>query len=33
MKLVLLKDVKHLGKVGDEVNVKGGFARKLSTSN
>ncbi len=27
MKLVLLKDVKHLGKVGDEVNVKGGFAR------
>ena len=27
MKLVLLKDIKHLGKVGDEVNVKGGFAR------
>ena len=27
MKLVLLKDVKHLGKVGDEVIVKGGFAR------
>ena len=27
MKLVLLKDVKHLGKVGDEVSVKGGFAR------
>ncbi len=27
MKLVLLKDVKRLGKVGDEVNVKGGFAR------
>lgn len=27
MRLVLLKDVKHLGKVGDEVNVKGGFAR------
>ena len=29
MKLVLLKDVKHLGKVGDEVNVKGGFARNF----
>tara|TARA_B100000401_G_C52699391_1_gene668320 strand:- start:93 stop:557 length:465 start_codon:yes stop_codon:yes gene_type:complete len=27
MKLVLLKDIKHLGKVGDEVTVKGGFAR------
>lgn len=27
MKLILLKDVKHLGKVGEEVNVKGGFAR------
>lgn len=27
MKLVLLKDIKHLGKVGDEVSVKGGFAR------
>ncbi len=29
MKLVLLKDIKHLGKVGDEVNVKGGFARNF----
>ena len=29
MKLVLLKDVKHLGKVGDEVIVKGGFARNF----
>jgi len=27
MKLVLLKDVKHLGKVGQEINVKGGYAR------
>ena len=27
MKLVLLKDVKHLGKVGQEVEVKAGFAR------
>ena len=27
MKLVLLKDVKHLGKVGQEINVKAGFAR------
>ena len=27
MKLVLLKDVKHLGKVGEEINVKGGYAR------
>ena len=29
MKLVLLKDVKHLGRVGDEVIVKGGFARNF----
>ena len=29
MKLILLKDVKHLGKVGEEVNVKGGFARNF----
>lgn len=29
MKLLLLKDVKHLGKVGDEVIVKGGFARNF----
>jgi large subunit ribosomal protein L9 len=27
MKLVLLKDIKHLGKVGEEINVKGGYAR------
>ena len=27
MKLVLLKDVKHLGKVGEEINVKAGYAR------
>mgnify|MGYP005751704673 CR=1 FL=1 len=27
MKLVLLKDVKHLGKVGQEINVKAGYAR------
>ena len=27
MKLVLLKDVKHLGKVGEEIVVKGGYAR------
>ena len=27
MKLVLLKDVKHLGTVGEEINVKGGYAR------
>ena len=33
MKLVLLKDVKHLGKVGDEVNVKGGFARNYLIAN
>ena len=29
MKLVLLKDVKHLGKVGQEVDVKAGFARNF----
>tara|TARA_B100001287_G_C22563550_1_gene472666 strand:+ start:98 stop:565 length:468 start_codon:yes stop_codon:yes gene_type:complete len=29
MKLVLLKDVKHLGKVGQEINVKGGYARNF----
>ena len=27
MKLVLLKDVKHLGKVGEEISVKAGYAR------
>jgi large subunit ribosomal protein L9 len=27
MKLVLLKDVKHLGKVGEAINVKAGYAR------
>ena len=27
MKLILLKDVKHLGKVGEEIVVKGGYAR------
>ena len=29
MKLILLKDVKHLGKVGQEINVKGGYARNF----
>tara|TARA_B100000035_G_scaffold92822_1_gene78516 strand:+ start:234 stop:704 length:471 start_codon:yes stop_codon:yes gene_type:complete len=29
MKLVLLKDIKHLGKVGQEVEVKAGFARNF----
>ena len=29
MKLVLLKDVKHLGKVGQEINVKAGYARNF----
>ena len=33
MKLVLLKDVKHLGKVGQEVEVKAGFARNYLISN
>tara|TARA_Y100000768_G_C23584966_1_gene498884 strand:+ start:136 stop:606 length:471 start_codon:yes stop_codon:yes gene_type:complete len=29
MKLILLKDVKHLGKVGQEITVKGGYARNF----
>ena len=33
MKLVLLKDVKHLGKVGEEINVKAGYARNYLLPN